>query len=112
LNVTALDGTVAVVAGASSGIGQATARALAEHGATVAVLARRKDRLDTLVNEIEAAGGTALAVEADITDREQSQAAVQTVIDQFGRLDILINNTGLMLYRNRGTARISCRHFC
>jgi NADP-dependent 3-hydroxy acid dehydrogenase YdfG len=68
LNITALDGTIAVVTGASSGIGQATARALADHGATVAVLARRKDRLDTLVNEIEAAGGAALVVEADITD--------------------------------------------
>jgi NADP-dependent 3-hydroxy acid dehydrogenase YdfG len=97
LNITALDGTVAIVTGASSGIGEATARALAEYGATVAVLARRKERLDTLVNEIGAAGGTALAVEADITDREQSKAAVQTVIERFGRLDILINNAGLML---------------
>jgi NADP-dependent 3-hydroxy acid dehydrogenase YdfG len=92
-----LDGTVALVTGASSGIGEATAKRLAEHGATVAVLARRKDRLDTLVTAIEADGGTAIAVPADITDRDQANAAVQTVIDRFDRLDILINNAGLML---------------
>ncbi len=65
--------------------------------ATVAGIARRKDRLDALVGGIEAAGGTALAVEADITDRAQADQAVQTVIDRFGRIDILINNAGLML---------------
>jgi len=92
-----LTGTVAIVTGASSGIGEATARELAAHGAAVAVFARRKDRLDALVTEIEAAGGTALALAVDITDRTQSEAAVQSVIDRFGRLDILINNAGLML---------------
>jgi NADP-dependent 3-hydroxy acid dehydrogenase YdfG len=97
MNITALNGAVALVTGASSGIGDATARRLAEHGASVVVVARRKDRLDTLVSEIEAAGGTALAVEADITDRDQADRAVQATIDRFGRLDILINNAGLML---------------
>lgn len=97
MNITALHGTVAVVTGASSGIGAATARRLAEHGATVAVLARRKDRLDALVTEIEEAGGSAVAVEADITDRAQAEAAVHTVVERFGRLDILVNNAGLML---------------
>jgi NADP-dependent 3-hydroxy acid dehydrogenase YdfG len=92
-----LAGTVAIVTGASSGIGEATARNLAGHGASVAVLARRRDRLETLVKAIEAAGGTALAVEADITDRAQAEQAVQTVVDRFGRLDILVNNAGLML---------------
>ncbi|MET8088131.1 SDR family NAD(P)-dependent oxidoreductase [Micromonospora sp. NPDC005237] len=92
-----LTGTVAIVTGASSGIGEATARRLAEHGASVAVVARRKDRLDLLVKDIEAAGGTALAVTADITDRTQADQAVQTVVDRFGRLDILVNNAGLML---------------
>jgi NADP-dependent 3-hydroxy acid dehydrogenase YdfG len=92
-----LAGTVAVVTGASSGIGEATARHLADHGASVAVLARRKDRLDALVTQIETAGGSALAVEADISDRAQSDQAIQAVIERFGRLDILVNNAGLML---------------
>jgi NADP-dependent 3-hydroxy acid dehydrogenase YdfG len=97
MHITALDGTVALVTGASSGIGDATARRLAEHGASVVLVARRKDRLDTLVAGIEAAGGTALAVEADITDRDQADRAVQSAVERFGRLDILINNAGLML---------------
>src|SRR4051812_26710679 len=97
MNTTALNGTVALVTGASSGIGDATGRRLAEHGANVVVVARRKDRLDTLVSGIEAADGAALAVEADITDRDQANRAVQSTIDRFGRLDILINNAGLML---------------
>jgi NADP-dependent 3-hydroxy acid dehydrogenase YdfG len=97
MNITPLTGTVAIVTGASSGIGAATARGLAGQGATVAALARRKDRLDTLVIEIETDGGTAVAIEADITDREQAQASVQAVVDRYGRIDILINNAGLML---------------
>jgi NADP-dependent 3-hydroxy acid dehydrogenase YdfG len=92
-----LTGTVALVTGASSGIGDVTARRLAEQGASVAVVARRQDRLDKLVAEIEAAGGTAHAVAADITDRTQAEQAVAEVVDHFGRLDILINNAGLML---------------
>ena len=92
-----LTGTVALITGASSGIGHATARALAAQGATVAVLARRRDRLDALVTEIEAAGGTALAVTADITDRAQAEAAVAHTVQRLGRLDVLVNNAGLML---------------
>jgi NADP-dependent 3-hydroxy acid dehydrogenase YdfG len=92
-----LKGTVALVTGASSGIGAATARRLASEGASVAVLARRKDRLDVLVAEIEASGGTAFAVPSDIADRAQAEAAALTVVDRFGRLDILVNNAGLML---------------
>jgi len=84
--------TVALVTGASSGIGEATARALAAHGAAVAVVARRKDRLDALAAEI---GG--LAIEADVTDREQAQAAVERTVQELGRLDIVINNAGVML---------------
>lgn len=94
---TPLSGTVAIVTGASSGIGEATARQLAQLGASVAVLARRGDRLEALVSEIEAAGGTALAVTADIADRAQAERALQTVVERFGRLDILVNNAGLML---------------
>jgi NADP-dependent 3-hydroxy acid dehydrogenase YdfG len=92
-----LTGTVALVTGASSGIGAATARELAEHGASVALVARRKDRLEDLAAGIEKAGGTALVVEADITDRSQAQGAVEQVVERFGRLDTLVNNAGLML---------------
>ena len=87
-----LDGTVALVTGASSGIGEATARALAAEGAKVALAARRKDRLDALAGEL---GG--LAIEADITDREQAINAVETAAGELGRLDIVINNAGVML---------------
>jgi NADP-dependent 3-hydroxy acid dehydrogenase YdfG len=92
-----LTATVALVTGASSGIGAATARRLAEDGACVALVARRKDRLDDVAAEIEKAGGTALVVEANITDRTQAEAAVQQAVEHFGRLDTLVNNAGLML---------------
>jgi len=87
-----LRNTVALVTGASSGIGEATARALAAHGAAVAVVARRKDRLDALSAEI---GG--LAIQTDVTDREQALAAVERTVGELGRLDIVINNAGVML---------------
>jgi NADP-dependent 3-hydroxy acid dehydrogenase YdfG len=92
-----LAGTAALVTGASSGIGAATARRLAQDGACVALVARRRDRLQALTAGIENAGGTALAVEADITDRAQAEAAIQQAAGRFGRLDILVNNAGLML---------------
>src|SRR5215211_9213589 len=92
-----LTGTVALVTGASSGIGAATARRLADHGAAVALVARRRDRLEALAAEIDQAGGTALVVDADITDRTQAEAAVQQTVDRFGGLDTLVNNAGLML---------------
>jgi NADP-dependent 3-hydroxy acid dehydrogenase YdfG len=92
-----LDGTVALVTGASSGIGEATARALAAEGAAVAIAARRKDRLDALAADIERAGGRALVIEADITDQAQAVGTVQRTVDELGRLDITINNAGVML---------------
>jgi len=92
-----LAGTVTLVTGASSGIGHATATALAAQGATVAVVARRGDRLEQLVTDIQAAGGSALAVPADITDRAQAEAAVATTVERLGRLDVLVNNAGLMI---------------
>jgi NADP-dependent 3-hydroxy acid dehydrogenase YdfG len=92
-----LTGTAALVTGARSGIGAATARRLTQDGASVALVARRRDRLEALAADIENAGGTALAVEADITDRAQAEAAVQQAAERFGRLDTLVNNAGLML---------------
>jgi NADP-dependent 3-hydroxy acid dehydrogenase YdfG len=92
-----LDGTVALVTGASSGIGEATARALAAEGAAVAIVARRKDRLDALAADIERDGGRALVIEADITDQAQAVGSVQRTVDELGRLDITINNAGVML---------------
>src|SRR3954447_15618112 len=87
-----LQGTVALVTGASSGIGEATARALRGAGATVALAARRKDRLGALASELEG-----LAIETDVTDREQAIAAVNQTASELGRLDIVINNAGVML---------------
>jgi NADP-dependent 3-hydroxy acid dehydrogenase YdfG len=92
-----LTGTVALVTGASSGIGHATARGLARLGAAVALVARRKDRLDALVSDIERAGGKAFAITVDITDRASAEATVQQTVDHFGRLDILVNNAGVMI---------------
>lgn len=92
-----LDGTVALVTGASSGIGEATARALAGHGAAVALVARRQDRLEKLAEGIRGKGGTALVVAADITDREQAATAVERAVAGLGRLDTVVNNAGLML---------------
>jgi NADP-dependent 3-hydroxy acid dehydrogenase YdfG len=87
-----LEGTVALVTGASSGIGEATAKALAAHGANVAVAARRKDRLDALAADIDA-----LVIEADITERDQAIGAVERTVRELGRLDTVINNAGVML---------------
>ena len=92
-----LSGTVALVTGASSGIGEQTAATLAELGADVVVAARRTDRLDALVDRITAKGGRALAVAADVTDEDQAVAAVGQAVERFGRLDIVVNNAGVML---------------
>jgi NADP-dependent 3-hydroxy acid dehydrogenase YdfG len=92
-----LDGTVALVTGASSGIGEATARALAAQGAKVALAARRLERLERLAEEIGRGGHTALAIESDIADEEQAIAAVGRTVDELGRLDVVVNNAGQML---------------
>ena len=92
-----LKGTVALVTGASSGIGAATASVLAARGAAVALVARRKDRLDALAADIREQGGTALVLECDVTDQEQAADAVTRAVADLGRLDTLINNAGVML---------------
>lgn len=89
-----LTGKVAVVTGASSGLGYEYAKALAENGAKVAALARRVERLEALKAEIEAAGGECLPVACDVADEETVKAAVRQVADHFGKIDILINNAG------------------
>jgi NADP-dependent 3-hydroxy acid dehydrogenase YdfG len=94
---TPLDGTVALVTGASSGIGEQTAETLAELGADVVVAARRTDRLEALVERITGKGGQALAVAADVTDEDQAGAAVDQAVERFGRLDTVIANAGVML---------------
>ncbi len=92
-----LAGTVALVTGASSGIGEATARSLAAAGATVAIAARRRDRLDALALEIGAAGAQALVLEADISDPDQASGVVEQTVAELGRLDTVVNNAGVML---------------
>jgi NADP-dependent 3-hydroxy acid dehydrogenase YdfG len=92
-----LDGTVALVTGASSGIGAATAEQLAAEGAAVALAARRADRITELADRITAAGGRALHIEADVTDEQQVRAAVARTVAELGRLDVVIANAGVML---------------
>jgi NADP-dependent 3-hydroxy acid dehydrogenase YdfG len=87
-------GRVAVITGASSGIGEATARALAADGYRVALLARRADRIQALADEL---GDGAIAIEADVTDRDPLVAAAQRVKDELGGADVLVNNAGVML---------------
>jgi NADP-dependent 3-hydroxy acid dehydrogenase YdfG len=85
------------VTGASSGIGAAAALSLAAEGAAVAVAARRKDRLDTLAAAVRERGGTALVLETDVTDEHQASDVVDRTVAEFGRLDTLVNNAGVML---------------
>ena len=92
-----LNGTVALVTGASSGIGEATAEALAEAGAAVAVAARRVDRLDALADRLRERGTTVLTIETDVTEQDQAEAAVYQTVSELGRLDTLVNNAGVML---------------
>jgi NADP-dependent 3-hydroxy acid dehydrogenase YdfG len=95
--MTVLDGTVALVTGASSGIGEATAVALAGQGAAVALAARRKERLEEVAEAIRRRGGKALVIESDVTDAQQASAAVERTVSDLGRLDTLVNNAGVML---------------
>ena len=101
-----LNGTVALVTGASSGIGAATAGALANQGANVALVARRKGRLEELASEIQDNHRLALVIETDVTDRDEAFSAVERTVAHFGRLDIVINNAGVMLLGPAQTAPI------
>ena len=91
-----LDNKVALVTGASAGMGYNIAKLFAKEGASVVVVARRKERLAALVAQIEADGGKAIAVAGDVTIEEDVQKAVKTAVQEFGKLDIVINNAGLM----------------
>ena len=92
-----LEGRKALITGASSGIGEATALAMVAEGAAVALAARRKDRLDELAARIEADGGRAVAIEADVSDERSAEAMVATANAGLGGLDCVVNNAGLML---------------
>ena len=92
-----LEGTVALVTGASSGIGEATAFALARQGAKVAIAARRRDRLDDLAARMRESKASVLVLEADITREADARAIVDRTVAEFGRLDTLVNNAGVML---------------
>ncbi len=92
-----VEGKVALVTGASSGIGEATALALAAEGARVGIAARRRDRLEDLARRIAERGGESLIIEADVADEAQARRMVKETRDKWGRLDILINNAGVML---------------
>lgn len=91
-----INGKIVVVTGASSGLGEATARLLSAQGATVVLGARRAVRLQALANEIEARGGKALALETDVTRREQVKALADSAVHKYGGIDVMINNAGLM----------------
>jgi NADP-dependent 3-hydroxy acid dehydrogenase YdfG len=95
--MTSLQGTVALVTGASSGIGAAVAEALAREGACVGLVARRRDRLNEVADAIGSRGGEVLIVEADVTSGEGVEEAVATAVAHFGRLDIVVANAGVML---------------
>lgn len=91
-----IQGKVVAITGASSGIGEATARVLAKAGAHIVIGARRADRLDRLAEEIALDGGSVLAKKLDVTDREDVSSFVNLAVSEFGRLDVIINNAGVM----------------
>jgi NADP-dependent 3-hydroxy acid dehydrogenase YdfG len=93
----ALQGKACVVTGATSGIGEATALRLVQAGAAVAVAGRRADRLDALVQRIDGDGGRAVAIPTDVTEEDEARALIERAASELGRLDVLVNNAGVML---------------
>ena len=91
-----IEGRIVVITGASSGLGEATARMLSAHGATVVLGARRVDRIEALAAELTAAGGRALALQTDVTRAADVQRLVDAAVEKFGRIDVIVNNAGLM----------------
>jgi NADP-dependent 3-hydroxy acid dehydrogenase YdfG len=91
-----IEGKVVVITGASSGLGEATARLLSMQGAAVALGARRAERLQSLASELVANGGRALAVATDVIHRDQVKSLVDAAVQHFGRIDVMVNNAGLM----------------
>ena len=104
--MTGMDGQVALVTGASSGIGRAVARTLAAGGASVVLAARRAERLAELADELTGAGALALAVPTDVTDQDEVDRLHDAAIDRFGRIDILVNNVGVGSYGPLGTMTV------
>src|SRR5277367_5596127 len=91
-----IKGKVVVITGASSGLGEATARLLSAEGASVVLGARRVDRIQSLADELNAKGGKALALATDVTNHEQVKSLVDAAVQKFGRIDVMINNAGIM----------------
>ena len=87
---------VVVITGASSGIGESTAKLLAEQGAKVVLGARRSNRINAVVQEISATGGKAIGFATDVTKRAEVEALIQRAVDSFGRVDVIVNNAGIM----------------
>lgn len=105
-----LKGKVALITGASSGIGAATARKLAFYGVKVGLAARRMDRLQALADDINAAGGEAIAIDMDVTDQASVERGVQQLLRQYGTIDIAFNNAGLMPISDIASLKVSEWH--
>ena len=111
---------VVVITGAISGIGESTAKLLAQHGAKVVLGARRKDRLNAAAKEISAAGGKAISFVVDVTKRTEVDALVRGVVESFGRVDVIVNDAGIMpiapidALKVEGTSRLTSisKEFC
>jgi len=96
MGTSSIAGKVVVITGASSGIGESTAKLLAGQGAKVVLGARRKDRIDAIVKQISAEDGKAIAFTVDVTKRAEVEALIKAAVDSFGRVDVIVNNAGIM----------------